>query len=152
MMKDLSGLMTINNQDAWTSYRAWLCEESEEDSTSIDELLRPVEMKEYTTVEYREQNGEELPDDLPTPAYKARDLTLYIAVYGVSLSDYNTRRVALLNALRAGWLNIKLTGLPLTYKVYYKGTTDKPKVYTDVATGETVGMWKVRLREPKPGI
>ena len=106
-------------------------------------------MKEYTVVEFREHDGEELPDVLPSPCYKARDVTLYIAIYASTLSEYNTRRATFMEAIRAGWVNLKVKDLPATYRFYYKGTTDA-KVITDVA-GNTIGRWKVKFREPKPG-
>ncbi|MCD7938658.1 MAG: hypothetical protein LUH50_00425 [Bacteroides intestinalis] len=149
-MTDLTGYVTINSKDAWTEYFAFLCEDKMDDNFNFEELQKPLEMKEYTTVEFRERDGEELPDELPSPRYKARDVTLYIAVYASTLSEYNTRRAAFMEAIRAGWVNLKVKDLPATYRFYYKGTTDA-KVITDV-TGATIGRWKVKFREPKPGV
>ena len=148
-MTDLTGYVTINGKDAWTEYFAFLCEDKMDDNFNFEELQKPLEMKEYTTVEFRERDGEELPDELPSPRYKARDVTLYIAVYASTLSEYNIRRAAFMEAIRAGWVNLKVKELPATYRFYYKGTTDA-KVITDV-TGTTIGRWKVKFREPKPG-
>ena len=75
MMYDLTGYMVINGKDAWTEYSAFLCEDRPEDSTNVTELLKPPEMKEYTAVDFRERNGEELPQQLPLPRCKPRDLT-----------------------------------------------------------------------------
>ena len=119
-MKNLAGNMTINDKDAWTEYFAFLYEDKQEDNFSINELLKPLEMKDYTAVDFRERNGEELPDVLPSPCYKARDVTLYMAVYGSTLQECNTRRAALMTVLRAGWVNLKVKDLPTTYKLYYK--------------------------------
>lgn len=149
-MTDLTGYVTINGKDVWTEYFAFLCEDKVDDNFNFEELQKPLEMKEYTTVEFRERDGEELPDELPSPRYKARDVTLYIAVYASTLSEYNTRRAAFMEAIRAGWVNLKVKDLPATYRFYYKGTTDA-KVITDV-TGTTIGRWKVKFREPKPGV
>ena len=148
-MVDLTGYMTINGKDVWTEYLAFLCEDKPGDEFNFGELLKPPEMKEYTVVEFREHDGEELPDVLPSPCYKARDVTLYIAIYASTLSEYNTRRATFMEAIRAGWVNLKVKDLPATYRFYYKGTTDA-KVITDVA-GNTIGRWKVKFREPKPG-
>ncbi len=49
--------MTINGKDAWTEYSAFLCEDREEDNFNLSELLKPLEMKEYTAVDFRERNG-----------------------------------------------------------------------------------------------
>ena len=96
MMYDLTGYMVINGKDAWTEYSAFLCEDRPEDSTNVTELLKPPEMKEYTAVDFRERNGEELPQQLPLPRCKPRDLTLYLAVYAPSLSGCEARRLALM--------------------------------------------------------
>lgn len=149
-MMNLTGYMTINGVDAWTDYFAFLCEDKVDDSFNFGELQKPLEMKEYTTVEFRERDGEELPDVLPSPRYKARDVTLYIAVYASTLSEYNTRRAAFMEAIRAGWVNLKVKELPTAYRFYYKGITDA-KVLEDATDGRIIGRWKVKFREPKPG-
>jgi len=147
---NLTGYMTINGVDAWTEYSAFLCEDKVDDNFNFGELQKPLEMKEYTTVEFRERDGEELPDVLPSPRYKARDVTLYIAVYTSKLSEYNTRRAAFMEAIRAGWVNLKVKELPTTYRFYYKGIADS-KVLEDATDGRIIGCWKVKFREPKPG-
>lgn len=149
-MMNLTGYMTINGVDAWTEYSAFLCEDKVDDNFNFGELQKPLEMKEYTTVEFRERDGEELPDVLPSPRYKARDVTLYIAVYTSKLSEYNTRRAAFMEAIRAGWVNLKVKELPTTYRFYYKGIADS-KVLEDATDGRIIGCWKVKFREPKPG-
>ena len=95
-------------------YSAFLCEDKQDDNFNFGELLKPLEMKDYTAVDFRERDGEELPDVLPSPCYKARDVTLYIAVYASTLVEYNTRRAALMEVIRAGWVNLKakLSALP----------------------------------------
>lgn len=150
-MRDLTGYMTLNAKDAWTTYFVFLFEDKQGDNFSINELMKPLEMKGYTVVDFRERNGEELPDVLPSPCYKARDVTLYMAVYGSSLQECNTRRAALMTFLRSGWVNLKVKDLPATYKLYYKGVTDA-KMLTDVINGTTISYWKVKFREPKPGV
>lgn len=147
---NLTGYMTINGVDAWTEYSAFLCEDKVDDNFNFGELQKPLEMKEYTTVEFRERDGEELPDVLPSPRYKARDVTLYIAVYTSKLSEYNTRRAAFMEAIRAGWVNLKVKELPTAYRFYYKGIADS-KVLEDATDGRIIGCWKVKFREPKPG-
>ncbi len=150
-MMNLTGYMTINGKDAWTEYHAFLYEEKREDNYCFGELLKPLEMKEYITVDFRERNGEELPDELPSPRYKARDVTLFFAVYASTLADYQTKRAALMEALRSGWVNLKVKEISGTYRFYYKGTTDA-KIITDAINGNAIGCWKVKFREPKPTI
>lgn len=149
-MKDLKGYLTINGKDAWTEYSAFLCEDKQEDNFNFDELLKPLEMKDYTAVDFRERNGEELPEELPTPCYKARDVTLYVAVYAESFTGYVARRAALMAILRKDWVSLNVKELPANYRFYYKGATDA-KVLIGV-DGKTIGCWKVKFREPKPSI
>lgn len=150
MMYDLAGYMAINGKDAWTEYSAFLCEDGQGDGTNMAELLKPPEMKEYTAVDFRERNGEELPETLPSPCYKARDLTLYIAVYASSLAECEAKRLALLRALMQGWVTLRVKGLSAEYSVYYKSATDAV-ILTDALDGTAVAKWKVKFREPKPG-
>lgn len=148
-MKDLTGLMTLNGKDAWTEYSAFLCEDRREDSFNLGNLLKPLEMKEYTAVDFRERSGEELPETLPSPRYKARDVTLYMAVYASSLAGCETRRAALMEALCSGWVNLRLKGMSSAYKFYYKSSADTG-IVTDVTCGTTVMKWKMKFREPNP--
>lgn len=147
-MKDLKGYLTINGKDAWTEYFAFLCEDKQEDNFNFNELLKPLEMKDYTAVDFRERNGEELPEEL-TPCYKARDVTLYVAVYAESFTGYVARRAALMAILK-DWVLLNVKELPANYRFYYKGATDA-KVLIGV-DGKTIGCWKVKFREPKPSI
>ncbi|RHB27243.1 hypothetical protein [Bacteroides stercoris] len=149
MMYDLTGYMVINGKDAWTEYSAFLCEDSPEDSTNMAELLKPPEMKEYTAVDFRERNGEELPEQLPLPRCKARDLTLYLAVYASSLSECETRRLALMQALMQGWVTLRVKGISMEYRLYYKAATPAD-ILTDALDGTAVARWKIKFREPKP--
>lgn len=146
---DLNGYMTLNGKDAWTEYSAFLCEDKQEDNSSFGELMKPLEMKEYTAVDFRERNGEELPDVLPSPCYKARDVTLYIGILASSVAASNTLRDKLMKALRCGWLELKVKGLPATYKFYYKSSTEA-KILEDVIDGRTFLRMKIKFREPKP--
>lgn len=101
-MKDLTGYMTVNGKDAWTEYSAFLCEDRREDNFNFSELLKPLEMKGYTAVDFRERNGEELPEVLPSPCCKARDVTLYFAIYASSPEECETRRAALMKVVIFG--------------------------------------------------
>lgn len=150
-MKDLTGYMILNGKDAWTEYSAFLYEDKQEDNFNFGELQKPLEMKDYTTVDFRERNGEELPDELPAPCYKARDVTLYIGIYAGSQSECATRRTALMEALHTGWVNLKVKELPSAYKFYYKGCSDT-KMQVDAINGNVVASWKVKFREPKPSL
>ena len=150
-MMDLTGLLTINGKDAWTEYSAFLCEDKPEDNSNFNELLRPLKAKPYTSVDFRERDGEELPDELPAARYEARDVTLYFAVYAATQAEYNTCRDTFQEAICSGWQNVKLKGLPRTYRFYYKEASET-KLVEDKTDGRVVGCWKVKFREPKPGV
>ena len=60
-------------------------------------------------------------------------------------------RAALMEVIRAGWVNLKVKELPATYRLYYKTATDA-KVSADITDGRIVGRWKMKFREPKPGL
>ena len=68
---NLSGYMTINGKDASTEYGAFLCELGESEHTNMDELCKMPKMKAYTAVSFRERNGEQLPDKLPSRKHSA---------------------------------------------------------------------------------
>lgn len=149
MMYDLTGYMIINGKDAWTEYSAFLCEDRPEDSTNVAELLKPPEMKEYTAVDFRECNGEELPEALSDPCYKARDLTLYLSVYALSLPECEAKRLALMKMLMQGWVILQVKGISTEYRLYYKSATSAD-ILTDAFDGTAVARWKIKFREPKP--
>ena len=149
MMYDLTGYMVINGKDAWTEYSAFLCEDRPEDSTNVSELLKPPEMKEYTAVDFRERNGEELPEQLPLPCCKARDLTLYLAVCASSLPECEAKRLTLMKIFMQGWVILQVKGISTEYRLYYKSATSAD-ILTDAFDGSTVARWKVKFREPKP--
>lgn len=62
-MKVEEGLFYINDIDMAT-YSCFLWEEHAGDHTNYDSLMKPPKMKEYTSVSYRELDGEELPETL----------------------------------------------------------------------------------------
>ena len=53
-----------------------------------------MEMKDYTASKLNSDVKSSRRDVLPVPCYKARDVTLCIAVYVSTLVEYNTRRRA----------------------------------------------------------
>lgn len=150
MMHDFTGYMTINGKDAWTEYSAFLCEDKPEDNFNFGELQKPLEMKEYTAVDFRERNGEELPEELPSPCYKARDVTLYIALYAGSMAEYEQRRSVFMEAIREGWQEFRVKELAGTFRFYYKGISDA-KLLQDKMDNRVFGCLKMKFREPKPG-
>ena len=60
---DLTGYLTINGTDLWTQCRCFLAETERGGHVNMDALLRMPKAKEITTVDVRERNGVELPDN-----------------------------------------------------------------------------------------
>lgn len=145
-MKDLTGYLKLNNVDVWTQYRAFLCELSVTDHTNMDELQKSPKMKAYTTVSFRELDGEELPDELPSPRYEAIDRTLQFCIIGTSQEDRMAKYATFYAALRRGWLTLDVKGVRV-YKVYYQEQSGLTW-YDDPTMPACV--FRVKFREPKP--
>lgn len=159
----LSKCLSINGIDAYDAYGAFLVEENQGDFSNYEELLKPPTMKPYQTVTFREENGEKLPEALPSPQFEARDVTLYFAIV-VSSDTKSTAElraewlqkyrdfVALLKTGDKGWLHIKVAELGRTYKMYYKQCSQYTQI-THLDNGKTVAAkLKVVLREPQPQV
>lgn len=146
-MIDLTGYLKLNNVDVWTQYRAFLCELSVTDHTNMDELQKSPKMKAYTTVSFRELDGEELPDELPSPRYEAIDRTLQFCIIGTSQEDRMAKYKAFMDVLKTGWLVLDVKGVHI-YKVYHQEQSVLTW-YDDPTTPACV--FKVKFREPKPG-
>lgn len=149
-MEILKGLLFINDNDVYTTYGAILSEESAGGNANYSALLKPPDMKEYTAVSFREEDGEKLPEIL-TPALKARDIVLQFSIIGDSKQDFIIKYNLFVNMLRSGWLNIRLPELNKTYKVYYMSCTGYTQL-TDFDADRVASNFKVKFREPKPTI
>lgn len=104
IMKILEGLLTINGVDIYKEYNAFLAEDSAAGHSNYDELLKVPAMKAYTTVSFREENGERLPDVLPEPHYEARDVTLQFGILTGTKEEWYRKFVAFRLFLEvAGW-------------------------------------------------
>lgn len=146
----LKGLLYINDKDVYEEYGAFLTEEREGEFSNYEELLKPPAMKAYTAVAFREEDGEELPDVLPSPRFEARDVTLYFALVASTPTEWLQKYALFVAFLKAGWLNINVRELGKTYKMYYKQCSQYTQV-TPLENGkEVAAKLKVLLREPKP--
>ena len=143
-----SGLLFVNDTDMAT-YGCFLWEENQDDHANYDDLMLPPEMKEYTAVEYREHNGEALPDEL-IPKYKARDITLKMAIVANTRASWYERYNNVLTLLRSGWLKLRVPEIGKTYKVYLKKYTKYSQFTLLRDTGQQVAGFSVIFREPKP--
>lgn len=149
-MDILAGLLTVNGKDMWTTFGAFLCEDKQGDYTNYSELQKPPAAKNYTAVAYREENGEELPEELPV-RFEARDVTLYFAIIAASRKEWRERYGAFVSFITSGWLNIHVPELDKTYKMLYKSCTQYTQL-TPIEDGYIAAKLKVKLREPKPVI
>lgn len=146
------GLLFINEVDIYKVYSAYLVEEKEGGHTNYNELLKPPAMKAYTAVSFREQDGENMPDVLPAPRFEARDVTLYFAIIAATKADWMAKYIAFVTLLKSGWLNIRLPELNKTYKMYYKDCTNYEQLTYLEDEAVYASRFKVKFREPKPGV
>ena len=113
--------MRINGTDM-ASLGCFLYEENAGDHTNYDSLMKPPKMKEYTSVSYRELDGEELPETL-LPRYEARDITLKMAVVADTRTGWFENYNAVLALLKSGWLTLEVPEIGRVMKVYLKEYT-----------------------------
>ncbi|MCS3181203.1 hypothetical protein NXU83_06595 [Bacteroides thetaiotaomicron] len=147
-MKVEEGLFYINDIDMAT-YGCFLWEENAGDHTNYDSLMKPPKMKEYTSVSYRELDGEELPETL-LPRYEARDLTLKMAIVADTRTGWFGYYNAVIALLKSGWLTIRLPEIDRVMKVYMKEYTKYSQLTLLKNTGQQIAGFTVTLREPKP--
>lgn len=141
--------MSINGKDMYTEYGMFLTEKGQGDYFNLSELLKPSKMKPYTSVSFREENGEKLPDTLPEPKREARDFQLYVAIVADTPELFAESFEAVMLLLSSGWLTLATSLTGRTYKVYYQECTDyEPLTATD--DGEVVCRMKLKFREPNP--
>lgn len=111
--------------------------------------MKPPKMKEYTSVSYRELDGEELPETL-LPRYEARDITLKMAVVADTRAGWFNNYNAVLALLKSGWLTLDVPEIGRVMKVYLKEYTRYSQFTTIRSTGQQIAGFTVTLREPKP--
>lgn len=146
IMEMLKGLLYFNDKDAYTQYGVFLTENRCDEHTNIDALLAAPAMKPYLSVSFRELDGEKLPAVLPVPRFEARDMTLYFCLCVETAEDYQNRYAAFVSLLKSGRLSIRVPNLNRTYKVYYKELSGYEQL------SETTARFKVKFREPEPGL
>lgn len=149
-MKILEGLLTINGVDIYKEYSAFLAEDSASGRTNYEELLKAPAMKTYTTVSFREENGERLPDVLPEPHYEARDVTLQFGILTDTAEEWYRKYIAFLSFLKNGWLVLSLPELGTSYRVYFKSCATQQMVTPLTSSGKVYGKMKMKFREPNP--
>lgn len=147
-MELLKGLFFINDIDIAEQYGAFLTEEKEGEHTNYSALMKPPASKTHTAVECREDDGEELPEEL-VPAFKSRDVTLTFAIIAATPADFFRKYSAFFRFLGSGWLELRLPELYRTFRMYYSDCTEY-KQLTIFEDGTVGANFKVKLYEPKP--
>lgn len=142
------GLFYINDIDMAT-YGCFLWEENAGDHTNYDSLMKPPKMKEYTSVSYRELDGEELPDLLLT-RYEARDITLKMAIAAETRVKWFEYYNAVIALLKSGWLKVYVPEIGRVMKAYMKEYSKYGHFTNLASTGQQIAGFTVTLREPKP--
>lgn len=147
-MKVEEGLFYINDIDM-AIYGCFLWEENAGDHTNYDSLMKPPKMKEYTSVSYRELDGEELPDLLLT-RYEARDITLKMAIAAETRVKWFEHYNAVIALLKSGWLKINVPEIGRVMKAYMKEYSKYSHFTSLASTGQQIAGFTVTFREPKP--
>ncbi|KAA6351221.1 hypothetical protein EZS27_001367 [termite gut metagenome] len=147
-MDVLTGLLYINTQDVYAMYGAFLCEDKKGEHANYSALLKPPAMKPYVAVDFREEDGEKLPQTL-TPAFEAREVSLQFAIQAPSKAIFLQRYMGFVQLLKSGWLQIYLPELNKTYRMYYVSCTGYTQL-TALDAGIVAGRFGVKFREPIP--
>ncbi|MDR2890763.1 MAG: hypothetical protein LBV18_04065 [Alistipes sp.] len=148
-MEALKGLLFINDIDAYVAYGAFLSADRRGEFRNLSALLTPPTMKPYVAVAFREEDGEQLPQQLPTPAFEARDIDLRFAIVADSAAEFMQRYADFVAMLRSGWLELRVADVPGKIRVYYKSSTEFSQL-TPIGGGAVAGKFNVKFREPNP--
>jgi len=146
----LTGLLSINEIDAYTEYGAFLSSDRPGEYKNYSALLKPPTMKPYVAVSFREEDGEKLPEELH-PAAEARDVDLQFTIVADSATQFLQRYDAFVKMLRSGWLEFRLAEIPRTFRMYYKSSTEFGQL-TPLGHGMVAGKFKIKFREPCPAV
>lgn len=144
----LDGLLFINDLDVYVAYGAFLCEDRQGANNNYSALLKPPAMKPYVAVNFRELDGEKLPEELLT-AYEPREVALQFMILAPSREDFIERWEAFLAMLSSGWLKLRVPELERTFRMYYMSCTEY-KQLTKLNADTVAGKFKIKFREPVP--
>lgn len=143
----LTGLLIINDQDAWLTWRAFLSDDGRE-ANSLSNLLQPATAKPIPAVSYPEESGARYPSTIKI-ALEPREVTLGFAICAASVEDYMSRYTSLLEVLRSGMVRLRVPDLGRTYNLIYRACTSYKQLNL-VTEGDIVGRFDVKFIEPKP--
>jgi len=143
-----TGKLYINNLDAYTTYGVFLAKDRGGTYDNLSALMTPPPAKRHTTVDYRERDGEEV--IVEEVRFEARDVSLHLAMVTDDEQEFRTRYKNFIDVLRSGLLNVRVSEIGKTYRLYYlscPGVVMRTRLRT---SGKLAAMWTVKFREPKP--
>lgn len=143
-----TGKLYINNLDAYTTYGVFLAKDRGGTYDNLSALMTPPPAKRHTTVDYRERDGEEV--IVEEVRFEARDVSLRLAMVTDDEQEFRTRYKNFIDVLRSGLLNVRVSEIGKTYRLYYlscPGVVMRTRLRT---SGKLAAMWTVKFREPKP--
>ncbi len=146
----LERLLYINGKDVYTAYGAFLCEDKDGENTNYAELMKPAAMKPYVAVNFREQDGEKLPDRL-LPRFAPREITLQFAICAPTEGVFFTRYVMFVNMLKSGWIELFVPEINKFYRIYYESCAEYTQI-TPFGDGQVAAKFKVKFKEPIPTV
>lgn len=147
---DLTGYLTINGTDLWTQCRCFLAETERGGHVNMDALLRMPKAKEVTTVDFRERNGVELPDN-PDVKLSSIERTLQFWLSAQSAAVRLQRYKQVASLLVSGKLAMAVKNYR-TYNLIYQDMPAEPEWY-DSQDGSLYGvLFSVKFLEPKPEV
>lgn len=145
---DMTGYMTMDEVDIWTTYRAFLCE-SEGEHTNMDSLLRMPKAKEVTTVDFREHNGVELPQN-PDLKLNSIDRTLQFMIVATSAAQRLSLYQAFLSSLMTGIKTCVVKDYR-TYNLLYLDMPSDPQWYNGL-DGKFAVRFSIKFLEASPTV
>lgn len=143
-----TGKLYINNLDAYTTYGVFLAKDHGGTYDNLSALMTPPPAKRHTTVDYRERDGEEV--IVEEVRFEAQDVSLRLAMVTDDEQEFRTRYKNFIDVLRSGLLNVRVSEIGKTYRLYYlscPGVVMRTRLRT---SGKLAAMWTVKFREPKP--
>lgn len=131
------GELTINGQDAWTTWGICM------DDTSLATLMTPPAAKDYPSNKSRLESGTRYLTD--NPQTKERDITLKIQLVAISKAAFYSRYEAFCSVLRGGKIDISTR---FQSGVVYHCLYNSCSQYTQY-TGK-IAKFSLKLTEPNP--
>ena len=147
---DLTGYLTITGTDVWTEYDAFLGETAEGGHVNMDALLRMPKAKDITTVDFRERNGVELPQN-PNVKLSSIERTLQFWLRGSSASDRLDKYQRMMTLITSGMLAIAVKNYR-TYNMVYQDMPADPEWYESYEGDRFYVLFSVKFMEPQPSI